>query len=1040
MSWDALRDRDSGRPGQRDSRPGASPTPSLQPQSRGSLSPRSVRVRAVSKAPPAAEVAPAAIEEELWFGGHDTSIAEDAAARSMAALVGRIVGAKPFPESARKLADLTRKDVIRIEPIVQVLERDPALSVRLLRLVNSAGYALRQRCTSVRHAATLVGTDRLHQIATTAAVLDLFDARGSIAAKIVEHSTIVGAFCRYFGAHLALPVDDLFTAGFLHDIGKLMLLETEGDQYFALLEKYADTPDSIHIVERSLYGFDHAVLAAHVLTAWNIPDPVPKIVAWHHDPTRAYRVSSMMAALVQTVRLADSAVCAMVAGADQEQFAKLGSSESASYLDISEPQLSSMWDELQTLYRESVEQCRGENAPALDPRSLRPKQPLSIASHDESPRSTELPLQFPCVVCGHPTFGNKCSACGGHMCPEHQEGREDWCTLCARDFHHVSSEAPPAMSPRIALGVAGATWIISTAFGYETGGLVGAARAAVGTVLLILLAVLLAVAGRRLLLRFRFVRTRPNRAIEMPQESDGGTQSLVPPTTNRELVSPLSLRDPLTEQLRLSGAAIERVMIREVASVPSILAPKPFEGLAEASPPSSRHVMPAVAGSTAALASATSGRQPASRMDDERLALQSRSLVTLPVPREEPTALSPNDRTSARESTAIKPAESIDIDSGDRISELGLTGLPATPRSEPPPRPSSTGNDQPSPAAEKLEGHRSGTFPSQPPTAPAEPLSGVAVPADQGQSQHPLAALGLDPQKHSKHPARNSRGTAGTSRGEANPNKEPSLYSERQTLVGLSADEVRQALAAPAPPAGLAADSASAAEDVDRETLPTAAPAEPAIRPITVNPAPIDVGPEPTLDGAAQSRTAHVEPPLEELENLENLAGAVATHPDLAGSTDSPFSRSPSAEPSSAAESPEETIDNPADSDLEATIPLMPPSEPPQVAPRAAVATSQPPASPNPAPLGLSAAEPSIEQQMLAKMGPEFQAQVMALVAERVASIVAERMLESFGKPVASEAPSSRTPKGPKVKKAAAHGEALNPAAKASRKRAPRSG
>ncbi len=56
-----------------------------------------------------------------------------------------------------------------------MLESDPGLSMRLLRLVNSAGYALRVRCTSVRHAASLVGMRRLHQLATTAAVLDLFE-------------------------------------------------------------------------------------------------------------------------------------------------------------------------------------------------------------------------------------------------------------------------------------------------------------------------------------------------------------------------------------------------------------------------------------------------------------------------------------------------------------------------------------------------------------------------------------------------------------------------------------------------------------------------------------------------------------------------------------------------------------------------------------------------------------------------------------------------------------------------------------------------
>ena len=119
------------------------------------------------------------IDEELWFDSDDggDAIAEAKAAESMAAMVGRILGAKPFPVAAQKLADLTRAPNARIDQAVRILESDPALSARLLRLVNSAGYALRLRCTSVRHAAALVGTRRLHQVATTSAVLDLFDSK-----------------------------------------------------------------------------------------------------------------------------------------------------------------------------------------------------------------------------------------------------------------------------------------------------------------------------------------------------------------------------------------------------------------------------------------------------------------------------------------------------------------------------------------------------------------------------------------------------------------------------------------------------------------------------------------------------------------------------------------------------------------------------------------------------------------------------------------------------------------------------------------------
>jgi HD-like signal output (HDOD) protein len=965
--------------------------------------PKSKSIRAANSSPPQVQVAPATIEEELWFGGHDSSIAEDTAARSMAALVGRIVGAKPFPESARKLAELTRKDVLRIEPIIQVLERDPGLSARLLRLVNSAGYALRQRCTSVRHAATLVGTDRLHQIATTAAVLDLFDAKGSVAAKIVEHSTIVGAFCRYFGAHLALPVDDLFTAGFLHDIGKLMLLETEGDQYFSLLEKYGDRPDAIHVVERSLFGFDHAVLAAHVLTEWNIPDPVPKIVAWHHDPTRAYRVSSMMAALVQTVRLADLAVYAMVNGADQEHFSTLASTESASYLDISEPQLSSMWDELQTLYRESIEQCRGENAPALDPRSLRPKQPINISVAPEVPRSTELPLQFPCVVCGKPSFGNQCRACGGHMCPEHQEGREDWCSLCARDFRREAEENLPIISNYIALFFAIAVVLISTSIGYETGGYRGGIRAAIGTLLILILAGVLMVVGRRLFLRFRFVRSRPDRAVDEAQESDGGLQSLVPPT-NPDILSPgvVSHVDPLTEQLRLSGRAIERVMIREIPSVPSILAPKPFEGLTEAHPPSSR--MPEARPSSVNVPTTTVPQFPGNfppsstpqpHVDDERLAQQSRSLVTLPVPARsmneppvkpaEPPIAHEAQRRPSASAVPIAPSESIEVNSDERNSELGLNALPATPQSEPP---ESVSPLTPHSQVSHSRAHRSGTYPSQPPisTNDVSPKE-----RSHGESQHPLAALGLNPNKYGKSAAQDNHSLKVEHAPEPHPHTE-SNSGDRQTLLGISASDIRAAIAA------------------EKESLESA--------PMTVDSTP--TVPERALGEVQDSASSDVVAETDTTSSTPEFApevGTFASLPELP-------SNNVAAEPRTS-EQEGATLGSPLLNNVTEPLTSAPESATlgsPPFLDNADVVSLPDVSAPTTSQIGGVSAEPllpnavTIEQQMLAAMGPEFQAQVMNLVAEKVAAIVAERMLESLGQG-ATKVPPSPKGRAPKEKK-----------------------
>jgi HD-like signal output (HDOD) protein len=197
------------------------------------------------------------VDEELWFGnaGEEREI-EARAAESMAAVAARVLGAKPFPAAAKRLEELTRSPNARIEQVVSVLESDPGLSMRLLRLVNSAGYALRVRCTSVRHAAALVGMRRLHQLATTAAILDMFETDNPLVVQLLTHSAVVGALSRYLAVHIDLPPDELFTCGFLHDIGKLMLLDSEGDSYGDLVRQAGDRPDVLHVLERERYGFD----------------------------------------------------------------------------------------------------------------------------------------------------------------------------------------------------------------------------------------------------------------------------------------------------------------------------------------------------------------------------------------------------------------------------------------------------------------------------------------------------------------------------------------------------------------------------------------------------------------------------------------------------------------------------------------------------------------------------------------------------------------------------------------------------------------
>ncbi|HVY27829.1 MAG TPA: HDOD domain-containing protein [Polyangiaceae bacterium] len=493
-------------------------------------------------------------DENDWFGSRDQD-AEEAASKSLAATAARVVGAKPFPIAAKRLEELTRTTNVRIEQVVVVLESDPALSARLLRLVNSAGYGLKVRCTSVRHAAVLVGTRRLNQVATTAAILDLFESSNTLAAELLEHAAIVGSLCRYLAVHLGLPQDELFTCGFLHDIGKIMLLDTEREVYPALLREFGGNADSVHEQERRVFGFDHATLGAHVLTAWNIPEPVPKVIGWHHQPARALQ-DSLLSAMVQTLRLADLLAYELGRRQEQEGISLVAASEAAQYLDISEPQLAAMWRDLANLRDRSKARSHGEpELEAADPRlevpqSLRPRGSLSPRSmkpslaptrgslmpSEDGPGSVrppsdhakKVPDKLACVVCGTGSYGNLCQACGGHVCPSHQVGADEWCSLCEEEFADFKLRyrlPPSALTGAAAVVVVSLIGSVASAW---SAGNTGFSALLAPLLLSVVWAIVLPI-GSKLWVKLRFMRELKPRTAPQPSIDTSGQPVKGPP-------------------------------------------------------------------------------------------------------------------------------------------------------------------------------------------------------------------------------------------------------------------------------------------------------------------------------------------------------------------------------------------------------------------------------------------------------------------------------------------------------------------------------
>jgi HD-like signal output (HDOD) protein len=459
---------------------------------------------------------PVSIDERLWpplKGSDESRPSDDAAKSSMAALVARVVGAKPFPETARRLADMTRMPHARISNAVRILETDPGLSARLLRLVNSPGYALRMRCTSLRHAAALVGLERLNHISTTAAVLDMFGDNTEVSARILDHSTVVGAFCRYFAVSFSLPAEELFTCGFLHDIGKLFLLEAEGDAYAALLSQ--SSSDS-HERERELYGFDHANLGAHVLDAWNIPDPVPLIVAWHHSRS-LFEGPPEISAMIETLRLSDEIAELMGSVSDGRAIRRIAESEAAQRLNLGEQQLTEIWPELRTLRSHCRAQRNNNETKFVDVTSIRPS--ASLPPPSAPPQSSKRPDQL-CGICSEPGPSSTCSACDDNVCAKHLHAPDGWCDRCMADFATTRGALGIGLPLTLGITAAFASLLLGAVFGAVENGVPQTLRVLLAPVLALGLSAVFLGTGQRWIVRGRFLKQRKRRERESLAEPE----------------------------------------------------------------------------------------------------------------------------------------------------------------------------------------------------------------------------------------------------------------------------------------------------------------------------------------------------------------------------------------------------------------------------------------------------------------------------------------------------------------------------------------
>lgn len=199
-------------------------------------------------------------------------------------LLDEVVTLPSLPTTVTRVTELINDPSSNLSDVANVIQTDPALALKTLRLVNSAYYGMGQRVDTVDHAVTMLGIKVIRNLAYTAAVFETFQ-RGS--SELLHHSVTTGIAMRSLIDHSAckgmIDPDEAFVYGLLHDVGKILIYEflPKEAESATLMSHARKLP--IFEAEREVIGVDHAELGSRLIEKWGLPAELAAAIAGHHD-------------------------------------------------------------------------------------------------------------------------------------------------------------------------------------------------------------------------------------------------------------------------------------------------------------------------------------------------------------------------------------------------------------------------------------------------------------------------------------------------------------------------------------------------------------------------------------------------------------------------------------------------------------------------------------------------------------------------------------------------------------------------------------
>ena len=208
-------------------------------------------------------------------------------------LAGKMRVLPSFPALYLEIMRAIENPDTPLQTIDDLIVKDPGLTAKILQIVNSAAMGLQEKISNPMEAVQQLGLGTVKSLALSAHVFTCFTASlrinfpvNALWSHLIQTGNTARAIMRAEDADSAY-VEAAYTAGLLHDVGKLMLADSMPKEFQIALTLAMDSQKALPEVETQIFGATHAGLAAYLLGLWGLPAPIVEAVAFHHTPERS---------------------------------------------------------------------------------------------------------------------------------------------------------------------------------------------------------------------------------------------------------------------------------------------------------------------------------------------------------------------------------------------------------------------------------------------------------------------------------------------------------------------------------------------------------------------------------------------------------------------------------------------------------------------------------------------------------------------------------------------------------------------------------